>query len=63
MTIDYQKLRLDGIYKQNEQGQLMLRAKIPAGVLSSEQAGKLAEIAGQFAGGRVHLTTRSYNFV
>ncbi len=58
MSIDYQKLRLDGIYKQNEQGQLMLRAKIPAGVLSSEQAIKLAALADKFAGSRVHLTTR-----
>jgi sulfite reductase beta subunit-like hemoprotein len=58
MGIDYQKLRLDGIYKQNEQGQLMLRAKIPAGVFSSEQANKLAELAETFAGSRVHLTTR-----
>ena len=38
MSIDYQKLRLDGIYKQNKQGDLMLRVKIPAGALSSEQA-------------------------
>ncbi len=58
MTIDYQKLRLDGIYKQNEQGQLMLRAKIPAGVISSEQALKISELADRFAGARVHLTTR-----
>ncbi len=58
MTIDDTRLRLDGIYKQNDQGQLMLRAKIPAGVLSSEQANKLAELADRHAGGRVHLTTR-----
>ncbi len=58
MTINYHNLRLDGIYKQNEQGQLMLRTKIPAGVLSSEQALKIADIADQYAGARVHLTTR-----
>lgn len=58
MSINYHNLRLDGIYKQNEQGQLMLRTKVPAGVLSSEQALKIADIADRYAGGRVHLTTR-----
>ncbi len=58
MTIDWQRLRIEGVYKQNEDGQLMLRAKVPAGVLSAEQAVKVAEIADRFAGGAVHLTTR-----
>ncbi len=36
MTIDYQKLRLDGVYRQNDADQLMLRVKIPAGGLGRE---------------------------
>lgn len=31
MTIDFQKLRLDGVYRQNDADDLMLRVKIPAG--------------------------------
>jgi sulfite reductase beta subunit-like hemoprotein len=58
MNIDYQKLRLDGIYKQNKQGDLMLRVKVPAGALSSEQAVKICEISKQFSNSLLHLTTR-----
>jgi sulfite reductase beta subunit-like hemoprotein len=58
MTIDYQKLRLDGVYRQNEAGQLMLRVKAPAGVLSAEQAGALCAITETFSNGLLHLTCR-----
>lgn len=58
MTIDWQRLRIEGVYKQNEDGQLMLRVKVPAGVLAAEQARKVAEIAERFSNGTVHLTTR-----
>ena len=56
--IDYQRLRLDGVYKQNEKGELMLRIKVPAGVLSVPQALQVCAIAERFAGGELHLTTR-----
>ncbi len=56
--IDYQKLRLDGIYQQNAEGDLMLRIKIPAGVLSAEQAAKISDISERYSGGNLHLTTR-----
>jgi sulfite reductase (ferredoxin) len=58
MTIDWQRLRIEGVYKQNEDGQLMLRVKVPAGVLSAEQALKVADIAERFSNAVVHLTTR-----
>jgi sulfite reductase beta subunit-like hemoprotein len=58
MTIDYQKLRLDGVYRQNDADQLMLRVKVPAGVLSAIQAEALAGIAESFSNGRLHLTCR-----
>lgn len=58
MDIDYQKLRLDGIYQQNKQGDLMLRVKIPAGVLSSEQAEKIGTLSEQFSNSMLHLTSR-----
>ncbi|WP_305044037.1 nitrite/sulfite reductase [Geoalkalibacter sp.] len=57
-AVDFHQLRLDGIYRMNEQDELMLRIKVPAGVLSVEQALKVAELAERFAGARVHLTTR-----
>lgn len=58
MAIDYQKLRIEGIYRQNEAGDLMQRIKLPAGVLSAEQAGKICDLAERFSNGRLHLTTR-----
>lgn len=58
MTIDYNRLRVEGVYKQNEDGQLMLRVKVPAGVLSVEQALKVADISDRFSNGLLHLTTR-----
>lgn len=58
MTIDFQKLRLDGVYRQNDADQLMLRVKIPAGVLSAPQADVLADIAETFSNGTLHLTCR-----
>ncbi len=57
-TIDYQKLRINGVYQQNAEGDLMLRIKVPAGVLSAEQARKVCDIADRFARGRLHFSTR-----
>jgi len=59
MSIDFQQLRLDGIYQMNPQEDLMLRVKIPAGVLSSEQAEKIAAIGERFGKGLLHLTSRA----
>ncbi len=58
MDIDYKKLRLDGVYQQNKAGDLMLRVKVPAGVLSCEQAEKVCGISEQFSNSLLHLTTR-----
>ena len=58
MTIDYQKLRLDGIYQQDKEGNLMLRVKIPAGVLSSTQAEAVSTISERYSNGILHLTCR-----
>lgn len=57
-AIDWQRLRVEGVYQQNDQGQAMLRIKVPAGVLSAEQARRVAQIAERFTEGTVHLTTR-----
>ena len=58
MTIDYQKLRLDGVYRQNDANQLMLRVKVPAGVLSTPQANAICTVAESFSNGQLHLTCR-----
>ncbi|HEY6873669.1 MAG TPA: nitrite/sulfite reductase [Geobacteraceae bacterium] len=59
MTLDPQKLRIEGAYEQKQQGYYMQRVKVPGGVLSAEQALKVAEIAERFARGALHLTSRA----
>ncbi|UFS72569.1 nitrite/sulfite reductase [Geomonas sp. RF6] len=51
-------LRLEGIYTQRQAGFFMQRIKLPAGLISSEQARKVADIADKHARGVVHLTVR-----
>ena len=58
MTIDYQKLRRYGVYQQDKEENLMLRVKIPAGFLSSEQARTIAAISRECSNGMLHLTSR-----
>jgi sulfite reductase (ferredoxin) len=58
MTVDKQKVRLDGVYPQRQKDFYMQRVKLPAGIISTEQALKVAGIAGRHARGVVHLTTR-----
>ncbi|GFO58449.1 nitrite reductase [Geomonas silvestris] len=58
MTIDIQKLRLEGIYPQRQKEFHMQRVKLAAGIISSDQALKVAQISERYARGLVHLTTR-----
>jgi len=58
MAIERQHLRLEGIYPQRQKGFFMQRVKLPAGIISSEQALKVAQLAERFARGLAHLTTR-----
>ena len=58
MSTDWQALRIEGIYRQPHEGFAMQRIKLPAGVLSAEQARGIAAIAVEFARGALHLTTR-----
>lgn len=58
MVLDDQQLRLEGVYRQNEQGEYMQRVKLPGGVLSVEQARALADLGGRFGSGTFHLSTR-----
>lgn len=57
-TIDYQTLKINGIYRQNDAGDLMLRVKLPAGVISSVQAEALCDLSDAFSTGTLHLTCR-----
>jgi sulfite reductase beta subunit-like hemoprotein len=59
MALDAAQLRIEGVYEQRQPGTFMFRVKVPTGVISAEQAVKVADVAGRFAGGRVHLTTRN----
>lgn len=58
MAIDIQALRLDGVYPQDKEGHLMLRVKIPAGMLSSAQAAVVCTIAEETGPAPLHLTCR-----
>jgi sulfite reductase (ferredoxin) len=58
MIMDKGQLRLEGIYPQRQKEFFMQRVKLPAGIVSSEQALKVAQIAERFARGLAHLTTR-----
>lgn len=57
-SIDYRTLKISGIYQQNAAGDLMLRLKLPAGVISSVQATVVADLAEEFSGEALHLTCR-----
>ncbi|MFZ2948783.1 MAG: nitrite/sulfite reductase [Desulfuromonadaceae bacterium] len=50
--------RLDGIYKQRQEGFYMQRVKLAAGVISASQARAVAAISSRFGRGTIHLTTR-----
>lgn len=47
-----------GVYEQRLKGTYMLRARIGGGVLGVEQMERLASVARQYGGGRLHVTTR-----
>ena len=59
MVASAQQLRVEGVYEQKDAGFFMMRVKIPGGVLSSEQAFKICEVAERFGRQTVHLTTRN----
>ena len=50
--------RLDGIYRQRQDGFFMQRVKLAAGVISAAQARVVAAAATRFGQGTLHLTTR-----
>jgi len=58
MTIETRDYRLDGIYRQRQDGFFMQRVKLPAGVISAPQARVVADIARNFGRATIHLTTR-----
>ena len=58
MSTTVSEYRLDGIYKQRQEGFYMQRVKLPAGVISAAQARAVAAVATRFGRGTVHLTTR-----
>jgi sulfite reductase (ferredoxin) len=58
MTTQATDYRLDGIYRQRQDGFFMQRVKLAAGVISAGQARVVAEVSTRFGQGAVHLTTR-----
>ena len=58
MSSDQINYRLDGVYRQRQEGFLMQRVKLPTGVISSLQARAVARIAKTFGKETIHLTSR-----
>jgi sulfite reductase (ferredoxin) len=58
MSTQAPEYRLDGIYRQRQDGFFMQRVKLAAGVISSLQARTVAAVSGRYGKGTVHLTTR-----
>lgn len=58
MTAQVTDYRLDGIYRQRQEGFFMQRVKLPAGVISADQARAVANASTRFGQGTIHLTTR-----
>jgi anaerobic sulfite reductase subunit C len=47
-----------GIIRLKEPGQVAVRLRFTGGTASAEQLSSIAELAGRYSGGRLHLTTR-----
>ena len=47
-----------GVYGQRQDGPMMVRCKIPQGVLTPEQLLALAEVSERWSNGKGHITTR-----
>lgn len=57
---------LNGVYGQRQDGVMMIRAKLPGGIVTPAQLEALALVAERFGGGKGHVTTRQnvqYHFV
>jgi sulfite reductase (NADPH) hemoprotein beta-component len=56
---DWRSFRLlNGVYGQRQDGFMMVRAKLPGGIVTPEQLEALADVAERFASGKGHITTR-----
>ncbi|MZH03595.1 MAG: nitrite/sulfite reductase, partial [Nitrospinae bacterium] len=56
---DFKRFRLQqGIYGQRQDGEQMVRTKLPAGRITSDQMRTLAEFAEKYSHGILHITTR-----
>lgn len=57
-NIDYRNFKINGVYQQNDAADLMVRAKLPAGVLSAIQANAICDVSEMYSNGMLHLTCR-----
>lgn len=56
---DWRTFRLlNGVYGQRQDGYMMIRAKLPGGIVTPTQLAALAQIAETHANGKAHVTTR-----
>ncbi|MBT5470478.1 MAG: sulfite reductase [Nitrospina sp.] len=56
---DFKRFRLQqGIYGQRQEGEQMIRTKLPAGKMTSDQLRCMADFAEKYSHGILHITTR-----
>lgn len=58
MSVPQAEYRLDGIYRQRQDGFFMQRVKLAAGVISASQTRVVAAASERFGRGSIHLTSR-----
>ena len=57
-NIDYRNFKINGVYQHNDAADLMVRVKLPAGVLSAVQAEAICDVSEKYSNGMLHLTCR-----
>lgn len=58
MAVDYGVLKKGGFMRQKQKNCFSLRLKVVGGHLDAEQLKTIAEVAEEYGGGYVHLTSR-----
>ena len=58
MAVDYSTLKKGGFMRQKQKNNFSLRLRVVGGNVTAEQLAKIAEVAGKYGDGHVHLTSR-----
>lgn len=58
MSVDYSTLKKGGFMRQKQKDNFSLRLRVVGGNVTADQLAKIAEVAGKYGDGHVHLTSR-----